>query len=149
MDGLTVSTSQNLLETGKTVSDMRSDEFAARKTGSQPGESFAATLDKAIKNVDQLQKVADVNMQQLASVGTSSPSNSRPYGPSCSATAAAGSTWQTPAWWSRATCIRACLWSPSTPGILRSTSATAPVAASSSRDGVRGTSREKPPDDEP
>lgn len=66
MDGLTVSTSQRLLDTGKTVSDMRSDEFAPKVSGSKGGESFADTLSKAIDNVDQLQKVADVKMQKLA-----------------------------------------------------------------------------------
>ncbi len=63
MDGLTISQSQNLLETGKTASEIRSSPFAPKTPGQ---ESFAETLKEAVGQVNQLQKTADVKMQELA-----------------------------------------------------------------------------------
>ncbi len=62
MDGLTIRQSQNLLETGKTASEIRSTPLTQT-----PGqESFADTLKEAVGQVNQLQKTADVKMQELA-----------------------------------------------------------------------------------
>lgn len=66
MDGLTISTSNQLLETGKTKSELRSDNFAPKETGIKGQDSFANTLEKAIDHVNTLQKDADVKMQKLA-----------------------------------------------------------------------------------
>lgn len=66
MDGLTVSTSEQMLKTGKTSSQLRTDRLKA-EGGNQPtASSFAETLKKAVEEVNTLQKVADTKMQQLA-----------------------------------------------------------------------------------
>jgi len=68
MDGLTVSTANRMLETGKTISELRDEKM---KSGATAGvdkttKSFADTLNDAIGEVNKLQKTADVKMQQLA-----------------------------------------------------------------------------------
>ncbi len=68
MDGLTISNSQKMLESGKTTSQMRADQM--RKDGQDAsdagGKSFADTLKSAVNDVNDLQKVSDFKMQQLA-----------------------------------------------------------------------------------
>ncbi|MEY4615868.1 MAG: hypothetical protein RJB66_828 [Pseudomonadota bacterium] len=61
MDGFSVSNSQKFLNTG-------SIESQRTQLGSQPvdGKSFGDTLKDAIQEVNQLQKVSDKKMQDLA-----------------------------------------------------------------------------------
>lgn len=67
MDGLTIRQSQGLLETGQTASELRSGPFENKPLTQTPGEkTFADTLKDAVGNVNDLQKQADVKMQQLA-----------------------------------------------------------------------------------
>lgn len=65
MDGLTVRGGQQLINTGKTTSETRAGENALLQTPAS-GKSFADTLKDSIQQVNQLQKDADVKMQQLA-----------------------------------------------------------------------------------
>ncbi len=65
MDGLTVRGGQQLINTGKTQSETRAGENAPLQTPTS-GKSFADTLKDSIQQVNQLQKDADVKMQQLA-----------------------------------------------------------------------------------
>ncbi len=65
MDGLTVRGGQQLLNTGKTTSETRAGENAPLQS-TPNGKSFADTLKDSIQQVNQLQKDADVKMQQLA-----------------------------------------------------------------------------------
>jgi flagellar hook-basal body complex protein FliE len=67
MDGLTVSNSQTLLDTGKTTSQIRNDKMnadALRGTDNSP--SFADTLKNAVTSVNQMSKESDVQIQKLA-----------------------------------------------------------------------------------
>ncbi|MCB0341035.1 MAG: flagellar hook-basal body complex protein FliE [Pseudobdellovibrionaceae bacterium] len=69
MDGLTISTSESLLNTGKTVSEI--NDLKLRKelqsgTDVSDSKSFADTLKDAVQSVNALQKDADIKMQQLA-----------------------------------------------------------------------------------
>jgi flagellar hook-basal body complex protein FliE len=66
MDGLTISTSDKLLQTGKTTSQLRADSLKSDSIDSKNTKSFADTLKDSLNEVNQLQKVADVKMQQLA-----------------------------------------------------------------------------------
>ena len=66
MDGLTISTGKQLLETGKTFSEM-SKKRVQPESVSDTVQSFQDTLKTAVEKVDALQKDADVKMQQLAS----------------------------------------------------------------------------------
>jgi flagellar hook-basal body complex protein FliE len=68
MDGLTIRQSQNLLETGKTASELRSQEMKGVSTPQAGGDtkSFADTLKEAVGEVNTLQKTADVKAQDLA-----------------------------------------------------------------------------------
>lgn len=67
MDGLTIRQSQNLLETGKTASELRASEMQANSQAPKPGEkTFADTLKDAVSEVNTLQKTADVKAQDLA-----------------------------------------------------------------------------------
>lgn len=70
MDGLTIRQGNNLIDTGKTVSEMKA---SATQVGvsDAPGKSFADTLKDAVGSVNQLQKTADTKMQQLATGKTS------------------------------------------------------------------------------
>jgi flagellar hook-basal body complex protein FliE len=65
MDGLTVKAGQQLINTGKTQSETRAAENAPLQNATG-GKSFADTLKDSIQQVNQLQKDADVKMQQLA-----------------------------------------------------------------------------------
>ncbi|MCB0355629.1 MAG: flagellar hook-basal body complex protein FliE [Bdellovibrionales bacterium] len=66
MDGLTVSTSDQMLQTGKTTSQLRADKLKQEAATNEGGPSFAETLKKAVNEVNTLQKTADMKMQQLA-----------------------------------------------------------------------------------
>lgn len=68
MDGLTIRNSQNLLETGKTASELRVQEHDATAQTQGPGgaKSFADTLKEAVGQVNALQQTADVKAQELA-----------------------------------------------------------------------------------
>lgn len=65
MDGLTISNVDKFKNSGKTFSDVKT--LDAKLTHTKTGETnFADTLKGAIKEVDSLQKDADVKMQKLA-----------------------------------------------------------------------------------
>lgn len=68
MDGLTISTAESLLETGRTVSEINKARQKSESISSteQSGKSFADTLKEAVQSVDTLQKEANVLMQKLA-----------------------------------------------------------------------------------
>jgi flagellar hook-basal body complex protein FliE len=64
MDGLKISTANDLLETGKTYSQI-SKKRIAPDTG-VAGKSFGDTLTEAVSKVNEMQQEADIKMQQLA-----------------------------------------------------------------------------------
>jgi flagellar hook-basal body complex protein FliE len=64
MDGLKISTANDLLETGKTYSQI-SNKRIAPDTG-VAGKSFGDTLTEAVSKVNEMQQEADIKMQQLA-----------------------------------------------------------------------------------
>ena len=66
MDGLTISTAKDLLQTGKTFSEMRKERMAPQKTEGS-SSSFGDTLTQAIGKVNEIQKTADTQMQAMAS----------------------------------------------------------------------------------
>ena len=67
MDGLTVSNSQTLLDTGKTTSQIRNDQINVDALrGSDNSTSFADTLKNAVQSVNQISKEADIQIQKLA-----------------------------------------------------------------------------------
>jgi len=71
MDGLTISTGENLIETGTTIrqlrdSKMKNEALGPAAPGASKDKSFADTLKEAVGTVNQLQKDADVKMQELA-----------------------------------------------------------------------------------
>lgn len=67
MDGLTIRQGQSLLDTGKTASELRSEQFQKPlQTDGAKDKSFADTLKEAVQEVNTLQKVADTKMQELA-----------------------------------------------------------------------------------
>lgn len=66
MDGLSISTGQKILESGKTVSEIRSDDFKSQATPNADEKSFTQTLKEAITDVNELQQKSDVLTQKLA-----------------------------------------------------------------------------------
>jgi flagellar hook-basal body complex protein FliE len=68
MDGLTIRNGQSLLNTGKTTSEIKTDQFQTplAKGVGETSKSFADTLKDAVGQVNTLQKEADVKAQQLA-----------------------------------------------------------------------------------
>lgn len=66
MDGLTITNAKDLLNTGKTSSELRLKQNPLPKVGNST-ENFAETLNKAVTKVNALQVTADQKMQQLAS----------------------------------------------------------------------------------
>lgn len=70
MDGLTIRQSQNLLENGKTASEIRTSDLAKNSQAPQiqsgADKSFADTLKEAVGQVNAIQQQADVKMQELA-----------------------------------------------------------------------------------
>ena len=65
MDGLTVTTAKDLLETGKTFSEIRKQRFAPQSEKTA-GPSFGETLTDAVAKVNEMQKSADTQMQKVA-----------------------------------------------------------------------------------
>lgn len=68
MDGLKISTGQNLLNTGKTTTQLRNDQVNL-DAGIRPGgeaQSFADTLKSAVNNVNELSHEANIQIQKLA-----------------------------------------------------------------------------------
>lgn len=75
MDGLSIRQGQNLLNTGRTASELRADDFAPQPSqngitspsGAANGAgSFQNVLRDAINQTNELQKSADVKVQELA-----------------------------------------------------------------------------------
>jgi flagellar hook-basal body complex protein FliE len=67
MDGLTIRQGQSLIDTGKTASELRTQQFETPLQTNDPSQkSFADTLKEAITDVNALQKVSDTKMQELA-----------------------------------------------------------------------------------
>ena len=66
MDGLKISTAKDLLDTGKTFSEI-SKKRISPSTDSSSASSFGDTLNDAITKVNDMQKDADVKMQKIAS----------------------------------------------------------------------------------
>ena len=66
MDGLTVSTASELVNTGKTFTEMQKQKLTAGSPAGGP-ESFQNTLKDALDKVNDIQKDADIKMQKLAS----------------------------------------------------------------------------------
>lgn len=65
MDGLTISTAKDLLETGKTFSEI-SKKRIAPAPNDPTAKSFGDTLTEAVGKVNHMQKQADVKMQEMA-----------------------------------------------------------------------------------
>lgn len=67
MDGLTISTGETLLKTGKTTSEIRNSQINrdAISTNSDV-KSFADTLRDAVQSVNTLSKESNVQIQKLA-----------------------------------------------------------------------------------
>jgi len=68
MDGLTIRQGQSLLETGKTASELKTDQFKTTPlAGNDPAQkTFADTLKEAVGTVNHLQLDSDKKMQELA-----------------------------------------------------------------------------------
>lgn len=74
MDGLTIRQGQRLIDTGKTASEIKNENFATglnKLDGGGDGKSFADTLKDAVGTVNTLQKASDAKMQELATGKTS------------------------------------------------------------------------------
>jgi flagellar hook-basal body complex protein FliE len=77
MDGLSIRQGQNLINTGRTASEIRANDFAPQPSqngitspaggvkSTEPG-SFQNVLRDAINQTNELQKTADVKAQELA-----------------------------------------------------------------------------------
>lgn len=66
MDGLTISTSNALLKTGRTASQLDAAKMKVDGGHEKEGVSFSDTLKNAIVDVNKMQQEADVKMQQMA-----------------------------------------------------------------------------------
>lgn len=66
MDGFNVSSSQRFLNTGSIESQRTQVSSPSSGLNSPTGKSFGDTLKEAIQEVNQLQKVSDKKMQDLA-----------------------------------------------------------------------------------
>ena len=66
MDGLTITTAKDFLETGKTFSELKNQRIHPEKAELNE-TSFGDTLKEAIEKVNTMQKEADLQMQALAS----------------------------------------------------------------------------------
>jgi len=66
MDGLTIKSSQQLLDTSKTASELRSSQNEMQTASGQPQVSFADMLKDAVGKVNTMQKDADTKMTELA-----------------------------------------------------------------------------------
>jgi len=70
MDGLTISTAKDLLETGKTFSQISKQRIAPDSIDPS-AKSFGDTLSQAVSKVNEMQKESDIKMQKLATGETS------------------------------------------------------------------------------
>lgn len=68
MDGLTISSSENLIRNGQPLSEAKSSQLKREVVGGlEPGQkSFVETLKDAVQSVNQLQQTADKKMEDLA-----------------------------------------------------------------------------------
>jgi len=66
MDGLTLTTAKDLVQSGKTFTELQKKKIGPELSGPD-SSSFKDTLTDAIDKVNSAQKVADTKMQQLAS----------------------------------------------------------------------------------
>lgn len=68
MDGLSIRNADNLLNTGKTISQQKNNDINSKSglNSNNSGLSFADTLKSAVNQVNQIQKDSDVAMQKLA-----------------------------------------------------------------------------------
>lgn len=68
MSGLTIRTAEGIIDTGQTTSQIQGSKLKHEMLGAQEtqGKSFADTLSEAIQHVNELQKVADKKMEDLA-----------------------------------------------------------------------------------
>jgi flagellar hook-basal body complex protein FliE len=68
MDGLRLSTSQGILDSGNTLSELKSKQLKSELTDNdgQSVKNFADSLKEAVQSVNTLQKDADVMSQKLA-----------------------------------------------------------------------------------
>lgn len=68
MEGLTVRSAEGLIDTGYNLKDLKNKGMKNEVLGSpsSSSKSFSETLNDAVKNVNHLQKTADVKMEQLA-----------------------------------------------------------------------------------
>lgn len=68
MSGFTVRSAEGIIDTGQTTSQLRSSKLKNDMLGPAKGseKSFADTLNEAVQHVNQLQKVSDKKMEELA-----------------------------------------------------------------------------------
>jgi flagellar hook-basal body complex protein FliE len=70
MDGLTISSGNEMLRTGRTASEVRTHQLKQdgldQASGETSSTSFADTLKNAVGSVNDLQHQSDVQMQKLA-----------------------------------------------------------------------------------
>ncbi|MBC86243.1 MAG: flagellar hook-basal body complex protein FliE [Bdellovibrionaceae bacterium] len=66
MEGLTISTAESLVQTGKTQSEIRADRMKKDAGMDAQGPSFSDTLEQAVGKVNDLQKSADVMVEKLS-----------------------------------------------------------------------------------
>jgi flagellar hook-basal body complex protein FliE len=66
MDGLTISDSNRLLETGRTASELRNERMNAESGASGEVRSFADTLKAAVNSVNELSQESNEQLQKLA-----------------------------------------------------------------------------------
>ena len=66
MDGLKISTAESLLKTGQTESQIQDSKFKNEIAGQKIDGSFAETLNEAVNHVNELQKVSNKKMEELA-----------------------------------------------------------------------------------
>ena len=68
MDGLTISNANTMVDRGTTLKEIRNSNMNPQpvSSGGEAPKSFADTLKAAVGNVNEMQKVADVKMQEIA-----------------------------------------------------------------------------------
>jgi flagellar hook-basal body complex protein FliE len=70
MDGLTISNANTLVDRGTTLKEIRNSNSNTQQPavtgGGESPKSFADTLKNAIQNVNEMQKIADVKAQEVA-----------------------------------------------------------------------------------
>lgn len=66
MDGLTISSAEGLLKSGKTTSELRSESLFKPAEGQKGSPSFSDSLTKAVNEVNQLQHQSDVMIEKLS-----------------------------------------------------------------------------------